>query len=884
MIKDKPGFFDNNILEDDWPQDIKMVWKELIVKLKEAEHEMVQIRENVKRGTLHGPDQNNLLTISNDEFSCWNLYRKKLVERHFSNIDAIQEECFSALRYLNGDTSDRAPVKGLIVGYVQSGKTANMAGLMSMAADCGWNIFIVLSGTINSLRDQTQKRLYGDLNDSNCKHYWQTYDHLSPSNRDADPRQLKLEGSSPVRYLSVCLKNKKGLTDLLKWLNLDEKKKAQMKILLIDDEADQASINTAKPDKNRTAINDLIIKIVEGKTADNKPRNPCGAMNYVSYTATPYANFLSEGSFESLYPRDFVSLLSPSNLYLGPVQLYGLDEKDRDPMGIVDTDENTEEVIRPIHSGNSRVPPYGMKKAISWFICCVAILRKRGFKTPVSMLIHTSAITDEHRNVAEAVYQHLTASRNEALDTCELIYTKEIKRFKKEDFFDRCKEYGRSPESVDDYPPYEDIVDEVEKILNIKPTHIMIDYDEGTFVYSEGINLCIDNSKYETLDEADDEEKMMPRLIYPDPEKPESYPDFATAFIVVGGNTMSRGLTIEGLVSTYFARPISQGDTLMQMGRWFGYRKGYELLPRMWMSKASYDSFRVLVDVDESLRDFIRDNYSVISPKDLPAKIKCFPKNTYLKEITASNKRRGSSEVGFNFEGIHTQTTSFDKNPLYLEDDISIATEFLSSLGNGYVRSEVCSALVWHGIPGKDVFEKFLNKIKFSKRQKNFNELSEMKRWIQLRGEYAWNIILPDVTKDNPDIWKISDAISVAKVDRKARSEDNNFLQLRMLSTVNHRYADIKEAKFHNEDFTLKELKKDNGKKWREIRTSCDCNNIPALIIYCVSKNYRDENGDLLIHTEKDIMAISVIMPGVSQSNENARFLQISPEITRGDE
>lgn len=885
-----PDFFERRIEEDDWPSNSKDIWFELISKLKNVEEKAIEIREAAERGTLYGTNQINDLKLSDDEFSCWNLYRARLAEKKYSStdIERIQQECLNVLHYMNANTANTDPVKGLVLGYVQSGKTANMEGLISMAADCGWNVFIILSGTINSLRDQTQKRMYNDLKNDKCRYYWHTFNHLSPSDKEADPTKLKLDTDSPMKYLSVCLKNKKRLTDLLKWLNMDEKKKGQMRILLIDDEADQASINTADLEKKkRTAINNLIVNIVECIKPDGLPGAHYGAMNYVSYTATPYANFLSEGTPESLYPRDFVTMLSTSNLYCGPTLLYGLSSKDLDPLGIINTYENTEEAIYDIHEEKTTELPIGLKKAIGWFICCIAIRRMDKKKLPVSMLVHTSAITDYHKSVANAIYKYLTSSQDAVFQMCQEVYKEQTAVFTKDMFFKKWKQhcptgYGRKEAEVTDYPSFSLIAEEVRNIIGIVPTHIVL--DDEHFTYSKGINLCIDNSKYDILADLDDEEETyMPRLIYPDPEKPGEYPDFTPAFLVVGGNTMSRGLTLEGLVSTYFARPVAQGDTLMQMGRWFGYRVGYELLPRMWMSRDSFDSFCTLIDVDEALRDFIRDNYKVISPRELPPKIKQFPKNTYIKEITVASKRRGAYEVDFNFEGVNTETTNFDLDPIILQDNMTYAREFIKSLGNGFEESKMFNnILVWHGVPGTRVFEDFLNKLKFSKRQKNFNEINEMKRWIQSKGTFEWNIVLP-LSRECDGVWCQVGNHPVYLVERKARHFDNKLLQIGALSSVSHRYADVDPTKFYSEEGkTLSELKKSEGSRWREIRKCCGCHTTPTLVIYCVSKEYHDE-GNVTTYSGTDIIGMSVVMPGVTPSDERARFLQIPPSITKGE-
>ena len=214
------------------------------------------------------------------------------------SISNVQKSCNWILNHLSSDTRKYGPVKGLVTGSVQSGKTANMEGLISMAADYDWNFFIVLSGTIDNLRKQTRDRFRKDLQNSEGV-LWRVLDFTSEDRRfGAENLKLNpLSGSKNFsqRYVTVCLKNRKRLENLIDWLYEDPKRTCKLRVVVIDDEADQASINTAEitpeEEQERCAINQLICNLVNGKKSDgSSPETSFQAMNYVSYTATPYAN------------------------------------------------------------------------------------------------------------------------------------------------------------------------------------------------------------------------------------------------------------------------------------------------------------------------------------------------------------------------------------------------------------------------------------------------------------------------------------------------------------------------------------------------------------------------------------------------------------------
>ena len=176
-------FLKGQIEDNDWPEEVNVdLWKQLVKAMEEAEKKKIQLQNATRMAMLHNEqNENNEVFVPEDEYSCWQLYKKHLKkDKDFSDeaIQMIEDASIAILKRLSINTVESGPVKGLVIGNVQSGKTANMAGLMAMAADWRWNFFIVLSGTIENLRKQTQNRLHKDLkHDGNLT--WTQLDHLS---------------------------------------------------------------------------------------------------------------------------------------------------------------------------------------------------------------------------------------------------------------------------------------------------------------------------------------------------------------------------------------------------------------------------------------------------------------------------------------------------------------------------------------------------------------------------------------------------------------------------------------------------------------------------------------------------------------------------------
>lgn len=620
-------------------------WKRIVYAKKRAYDESVETDRNRRASSedaVLGAEVDSDIQVSSNPRSCWMTYRQVLLANGFDeeSIQNIASSSSSALRRMSRNTVQQPSKKGMIVGYVQSGKTANMAGMMAIGADNGYNFFIVLSGTIENLRRQTQERLFNDLNTSGNV-AWQSLENLrveSPvGSRLSD---LHLRSGNRQRYMTVLLKNSRRLDNLLSWLSRGPDNRSNMKLVIIDDEADQAGINTACVDDERTRINSLIVNLTNVQAS---------AVNYLAFTATPYANFLNEAYPESLYPKDFILTLPQPKKHFGPKQIFGLegrmqDERTLDGLEIIRRIETTElPSIRSVHTDAASSVPASMKDAVSWFLCTSAVTRQLRDPDPRTMLIHTSCRTEHHRNVASAIFEWLRCT-DSVFKHCNEVWLKETKEFDKGKFASQFPEYPCSNE-IQDYPDFSDIFSHINDLLE-EITHIPMNEDQ-TMSYHRGIHLCIDNSTEEEVIEGSNQHV---RLLYPSGSN--SSPDFSPAFIVIGGNTLSRGLTLQGLTSTYFLRSSSQMDTLMQMGRWFGFRSGYELLPRIWMTKDTLLKFKYMTLAEQELREELRVYMEppFVDPSEIAPRVKNSPSFSWLRP-TARNRMQRAEPVDLDFSG-----------------------------------------------------------------------------------------------------------------------------------------------------------------------------------------------------------------------------------------
>ena len=873
--------------DNDWPKLSIDDWDSLVNECQDVEAQQESILFRGNDGALFDRSQDNNLKIPENPRSCWQLYKSSLKWKEQSITD-LEDATIGILRRLSIDTQESGPIKGLVVGHVQSGKTANMEALMAMCADHGWNMFIVLSGSIENLRLQTLRRMENDLNQEGNL-VWRGIEHPSKkSNYGERAQDLNFGVGSSQRFFTVCLKNASRLKKLIEWIHENKAAHDQMKILIIDDEADQASIsNTAidaktaeKERKERKGINKLIVDLVNDQhhKGDASSKGKAQAINYVMYTATPYANFLNEATPESLYPHDFIWTLKTSDEYIGPNQIYGTSESDF-PDGLdikrVIPQEDLD-IISEIYEYNTSEVPESMKDAICWFICAVAVMRYWGYDKAISMLIHTSQKQICHDAVAEVISSWINSKRSNGLvDRCAEVYAREIQEITKQDWLAQfAGGYGVNPDEIRDYPSFDKITKYISELLRDDMKHIKMS-EEGDLQYHAGLHLVIDNCSKNGVSNGDD----FVRLAYPEPGS-ENYPKPAPAFIIVGGSTLSRGLTIEGLVSTFFLRASCQADTLMQMGRWFGYRRGYELMPRVWMTEDTIEKFRFLSQLEVELREDLK-KYMVadVRPDEYGPRIILSPKVSWLR-LTSRNHMRNAVNAEMNYSGAKPQTTIFENSVTKQKQNIAITEEFLKSLPGAPTVSTQNNSIFWENISLDIIYKMLLYKrFSFSNRSRVFNEMKAFCEWIRqvLKDDTLnnWTVIVAGrdavddpQQKNTLGYWTVA-GHAIGKVNRSKRNiEDDTCIDIGVLRSIKDLLADIDKKYLEGYGNITKQEQVD------EIRHKAGKDTIPMLLIYRISgqstarqsmedagyKNGIPDRVDL--NYESDIIGIQICIPG----------------------
>ena len=822
--------------------------------------------------------------------STWERYKNFLGSRMSpDSIANLQKSCLWILNHLSTDTRISGEVKGLVTGSVQSGKTANMEGLISMAADYDWNFFIILSGTIDNLRKQTRDRFKGDLCNSEGV-LWRVLDFTAEDKKFiADELKLNsLSGSKNFsnRYLTVCLKNRKRLEKLIDWLYSDPNRTNKLRIVVIDDEADQASINTAditpNEEQERCAINNMIVNLVSGKKSDGStPEVKFQSMNYIAYTATPYANVLNEAPGESLYPKDFICTLPEAHEYFGAKVIFGNDEEGAPGFPIIRNIPGAEESeLKKLHKGESFRLPNSFQKSLAWFLCASAVQRIRGYKKPLSMLIHTAAVQNYHFTVYERVQYWLNHDEN-ILALCRQVYEEEIYSVTLDDLLSANPEYGFANQVATSYPSFDEIEGEIRELLN-DVRNIELG-DDKSLEYGNGVHLCVDNCRANK----EAEEGTYLRIVYPNDEQLDKLAK-APVFIVIGGNTLSRGLTIEGLVCTYFARTSNLADTLMQMARWFGYRKGYELLQRIWMTTAVVERFEALTKVDMDLkREVERYMKQGNSPEKFGPRIRNIPEIAKFR-ITSKRKSQSAEYDDFDFCGDSYETTDFE-NGLMLQNNIKVAEDFIEEIdkNTSIRRSSVVGAWVWENIPYKQIKEMFLGKYIVSKYSSLCNNLPYFGQWMDEMNKDGklinWNVAVVD--GDNKECpWNVSREYQAGLVERSRKKDkkerDPNWIDIGSLRSGLDALCDVDEVNLTEKQ----QIRFKSVCKTRKDIISERCNfgleDKPLLLIYRIKKDggvpqKRSEHLREKMDAQRDIIGISIIVSGESIGESHAKTLRI---------
>jgi hypothetical protein len=558
--------------------------------------------------------------------------------------------------------------RGLVIGDVQSGKTATYTALINKAADSGYRIIILLTGTIEKLRQQTQGRLdegfvgldstalfrdkssvavgVGKIDESFSG--WSLTSTSSDFNKSAAERMSgRLAGiNTPVLF--VLKKNKSVLEKLEQWIRIYNTNPANIKcplpMLLIDDEADNASVNT-KADEDPAVINACIRKLLK---LFNKA-------NYVGFTATPFANIFinpysdNEMLKEDLFPRDFIYALDAPSNYVGARSVFSNKGK---YSYMLKNNDDCEEYLPENHK-ISFIPeelPDSLKESIVSFFIVNVVRDLRGQTTKHrSMLINISRFISVQDKIAKDVDAYVREMQRE-IKNYHLIGADALKY----DTFSFIKKvFDKHFNSI---PNFEYKWDDIQRSLHKAVASIVVRTVNGG---NASRNLNYDEYEEEGL-----------RLI------------------AIGGFSLSRGLTLEGLCVSYFYRNSKMYDTLMQMGRWFGYRDGYIDLCQIWMStSAIYWYEHISIASDELRKDVRRMQGQNKTPKEFGLGVRSSPEFLPLK-VSASNKMKNSSDyiVTISLNGKMVETPYLNADKEILLSNLRSTENWIQSLASdGYI-------------------------------------------------------------------------------------------------------------------------------------------------------------------------------------------------------
>lgn len=761
----------------------------------------------------------------------WNRYRQYLIEKSSIDIKSINlmdmktlPDLLNCLGNPKEEFEGKRLRKGLIIGDVQSGKTATYIGMITKAADAGYKVVILLAGITESLRQQTQERVdegiigftkkkigkeivsgkVGVGKDNQPMRATSFTSCVSDFVANADKIATTLEAHRSL-VLFVIKKNVSVLQKLYNWLkdyNLDPVKGyVDQPMLLIDDEADNASVNTRRDETDPTKTNKLI-------------RNICNLFKnatYVGFTATPFANvFIDPDSVDSmkqadLFPEHFIYILPTPSTYIGADKIFydngiyhgnlryidDIDEPDYDSDEYIEAKNNDPEYLNvgPFYYKHLKewhgILPKSLHDAILCYFLANAVRDLRGdIEKPRSMLINMSRFV----KVQKYIKEYVDEERSDFLGRVKYDFNDNIEHNKRQPLYKELEKLWKKH-----FPNVQDI--SFERVVN-----------------KETLISAIDPIKVMVVNGGKSSGKLDYRL------------NKGLRVIAVGGLALSRGLTLEGLLVSYFYRNTSTFDVLMQMGRWFGYRPRYSDLFQIWISRLSADWYEEVAKASQELKDDIKEMFEQrLTPKDFGIKVRDYSDDL---QITASNKMRNSFTWNqLTYYGDIVDTPYISRNIQQNKDNWLAVKNFTANLfADGYdfrladqrddsqknVNSESDKSRYFADVPKEEIVS-FLSKIKCSLVNMNFNteEITKFLTDPDTIGVDKWDVVFEG--GDGSQFYNIP-GLEKIRCPKRAIYPNANVIQI----SSRRRLIGTREGKFTLTSKQITEAEEKQRESWNE--------------------------------------------------------------------
>jgi hypothetical protein len=751
-----------------------------------------------------------------NEKANWNNYKmaleadgkEKLVSQLDADTFAILDSCY------NPKTKGQWERRGLVYGHVQSGKTANYIGLANKAFDVGYKIVIIFTGMTEDLRKQTQDRVnYGIIGKNEHSEKYgigKLTSHKSDSIKGATNIFLDLNSKNVQTLITnlsldqnivfVVKKNVAVLNSLIKWLNKksiaqnpNQYKILDTPFLIIDDEADNASIQSLSKKDYQLEQDALEIKEIEDideadltpvqlKILEDAKNKTIKAINrniriclsliaqksFVAYTATPYAviSQRSEGiekeweienvkyvidENSDLFPEHFIIPLEPSPKYMGIEKIFGSERKKGLP--VIVTIPEQDKLNFPIGRNSIysfETIPESLEDAIIHFIVAIFVRESRNQKQHNTMLVHTSHQVDKIDYLAHKIENYLLTFKDRIKTNVSL----------KTKFQDQL-EIVRSNSKNKLFEIHFDLNLEKYTVPNeITNDHIYSIIDKIALV------------SYHSKEKDPSLKHFNHKLTYPNLERD---PEETRVFIVVGGNRISRGFTLEGLSTSYFVRESGTQDTLYQMGRWFGFRIGYEDTIMICLPNDQIAWYRDILNLELELRDDLAQmNEREMTPSMWEIKMvnsKSFESLNKKLKLCDENKLRNTKKKKLSFGGTNQMTKHFKRSNLIQESNLNLTKEFIDRLakGNNFVENSLLHEgspnINFQNIPVSEILS-FLSKFEI---HPNDEILYTVQSFLNLNSNLidTFSVVLKQNKYNkknelNPN-WKISDKSGTSK-------------------------------------------------------------------------------------------------------------------------